>query len=138
VNITSLWFERNRAGLGKIYALGLLINKFLIYTLDTMKTCITCGMPLEGNHEKDFAMDTPDGPVCIHDSQDGKIKTGKEIFEGGVGFFLSSGVSGDRDLAERLTRKNMKALAYWQKHPFAELSGAEATNEEFAAAMAKF
>jgi hypothetical protein len=132
-----LWLRRNRSGLEKIDVVGLLINKFLIYTLDTMITCITCGMPLEGSHEKDFAMETADGPVCVHDSQDEKIKTGQEIFEGGVGFFLSSGVSSDRDLAERLTRKNMKALAYWQKHPFAELSGAEATNEEFAAAMSK-
>ena len=100
-----------------------------------MKTCITCGMPLEGEHEKDFGMETADGPVCINDAENGKIKNGQEIFEGGVQFFLTLG--GDRALAERLTRKNMQALPYWQKHPFAELSGIAATEEEFGAAMAK-
>lgn len=94
-------------------------------------------MPLEGAHEKDFGMDTAEGPVCIHDSLDGKIKSGKEIFEGGVQFFLGSVAGGDRGLAERLVRKNMKSLAYWQKNPFIELRGDEATGEEFAAAMSK-
>src|SRR5512135_1957017 len=83
-----------------------------------MKTCITCGMPLEGNHEKDFGMDTPEGPVCQFDIKDGQIKPAEEIFEGGVLFFIDAAADGDRALAERLTRKNMKALPYWQKHPF--------------------
>jgi hypothetical protein len=100
-----------------------------------MMTCITCGMPLEGVHANDFGMMTDDGPVCFHDSENGKIKSGAEIFKGGVNFFLS--LDGDRGLAERLTRKNMKPLAYWQKHPFAELNGPEATEKEFAAVMAK-
>jgi hypothetical protein len=102
-----------------------------------MKTCITCGMPLEGDHEKDFGMDTPDGPVCVFDSQDGAIKPAEEIFEGGVAFFADACAGGDRNLAARLTRKNMKALPYWQAHPFALLDGEEATEAEFGAAMAK-
>lgn len=93
-------------------------------------------MPLESDHKKDFAVETVDGPTCIHCCQDGKIKTGKEIFEGGVQFFLNASNSKDRALAERLTRKNMKALAYWQKNPFDQLNGPEATGDEFAAAMA--
>ncbi len=92
-------------------------------------------MPLEGEHEKDYGGETADGPVCVHDLDEGKIKSGREIFEGGVQFFL--GLGGERALAERLTRKNMKSLAYWQKHPFAELEGPLATDDEFVVAMSK-
>lgn len=102
-----------------------------------MKTCITCGMPLEGDHATDFGMDTPEGPVCRFDSADGKVKDGAEIFAGGVQFFLSAAAGGDSALAERLTRKNMKSLAYWQHRPFAELDGPGATDEEFGEAVAK-
>jgi len=96
---------------------------------------MTCGMPLEGAHEKDIGLETPEGFVCVHDVKDGNIKSGEDIFEGGVQFFLSSVASGDRNLAERLTRKNMKRLEYWKTHPFSMLEGTEATDEEFAAAM---
>lgn len=102
-----------------------------------MKSCITCGMPLEGNHAGDIGMETPDGPVCKFDSADGKIKSGKEIFEGGVAFFAEAATGGDRDLAARLTRRNMKALPYWQAHPFAELDGPMASFAEFGEAMSK-
>ncbi len=101
-----------------------------------MKTCITCGMPLEGAHEKDFGIATAEGPVCAHDSSEGKIKSGESIFEGGVQFFLSA-VCDDRGLAERLVRKNMNSLPYWKAHRFPGLDGVEATDAEFAAAMAK-
>ena len=102
-----------------------------------MKSCITCGMPLEGNHANDIGMELPEGLVCKFDSEDGKVKSGEAIFEGGVVFFAEEATDGDRDLAERLTRKNMKALPYWQVRPFAALDGAEATDEEFQAAMMK-
>lgn len=94
-------------------------------------------MPLEGAHEKDLGMETADGPVCKYDCKDGAIKDGADIFAGGVAFFMTSCTDGDEGLAQRLTRKNMRSLPYWQKHPFAVLDGAEATDEEFGAAMAK-
>ena len=94
-------------------------------------------MPLEGDHENDLAFESADGPVCIHDSENGKIKPGKEIFEGGVKFFIDTVTDGDRELAERLTRKNMNALDYWQSHPLVELGGEEATDQEFDEAMEK-
>ncbi len=100
-------------------------------------TCITCGMPLTGDHAADFGMQAPDGAVCKFDSENGQIKSSEVIFEGGVHFFAEACVDGDRVLAERLTRKNMKSLPYWQRHPFALLDGEEASEEEFAAAMAK-
>ena len=102
-----------------------------------MKSCITCGMPLEGEHADDLGMETPDGPVCKHDSEGGEIKSGDKIFEGGVAFFMASVAGGDRHLAEKLTRKNMKALPYWQKHPFDKLDGEEASDAEFRVAMGK-
>ena len=101
-----------------------------------MKSCITCGMPLEGDHANDIGMETPEGLVCKFDSENGVIRSASEIFKGGVEFFATV-ADGDRELAERLTRKNMKGLPYWQARPFAELDGPEATDEEFTAAMAK-
>jgi hypothetical protein len=101
-----------------------------------MKFCITCGMPLEGNHAGDIGLETADGPICKFDTENGAIKSPEAIFAGGVEFF-GGYTDGDRDLAERVTRKNMKSLAYWQAHPFAMLDGAEATEEEFGAVMAK-
>jgi len=100
-----------------------------------MKTCITCGMPLEGEHAEDIGLETPDGLVCVHDSIDGHIRDADEIFKGGVKFFLHGGEDGAYDLAERIVRRNMKALPYWQAHPFELLDGEEASDEEFAEAM---
>ncbi len=102
-----------------------------------MNTCIACGMPLEGAHVEDVGMQTPEGPVCKFDLKDGVLKEPAEIFQGGVMFFASSVAEGDQVLAERLTRKNMKALPHWQAHLFPLLDGSEATDEEFSAAMAK-
>jgi hypothetical protein len=94
-------------------------------------------MPFVGAHENDIGLELPEGPVCTFDSENGKVKSGDEIFDGGVEFFVAEATEGDRALAERLTRKNMNALAYWHTHPFDKLVGAEATDEEFQTAMAK-
>jgi len=94
-------------------------------------------MPLEADHAGDVGMETAEGLVCKFDVADGAIKTGEDIFEGGVQFFLDAVADGDRALAERLTRKNMSALPYWQTNPFALLNGEKATDEEFGAAMSK-
>ena len=94
-------------------------------------------MPLEGNHAADIGLTLPEGLVCKFDSENGKIKNGDDIFESGVSFFSTEVADGDRELAARLTRKNMKSLPYWQAHPFTKLEGKEATNEEFSIAMSK-
>ena len=102
-----------------------------------MKSCITCGMPFVGEHANDIGLKLEEGLVCLFDSENGQVKSGEEIFEGGVAFFAEEATDGDRVLAERLTRKNMNALPYWHVHPFEKLTGEEATAEEFNAAMAK-
>jgi hypothetical protein len=94
-------------------------------------------MPFEGNHAADIGLESPEGPVCKYDSAEGKVRSGEEIFQGGVEFFASEAAGGDRELATRLTRKNMQSLAYWQAHPFALLEGSMATEDEFQSAMAK-
>jgi hypothetical protein len=95
-------------------------------------------MPFESDHANDIGLQTTDGPVCIFDTKGGAVKSGDEIFEGGIEFFAGGVAEGDRVLAERLTRKNMKSLPYWQAHPFERLmNGPEATDAEFGAAMAK-
>lgn len=104
---------------------------------ENMKSCITCGMPFTGSHEGDIGLETAQGPVCRFDIENGVIKAPEQIFEGGVEFFAQSVADGDRELAARLTRTNMKSLPYWQAHPFPGLEGPEATQEEFGVAMAR-
>ena len=94
-------------------------------------------MPFEGDHKNDIGMQLPEGPVCIFDCHNGALKSPEAIFEGGVQYFAQAAADGDRDLATRLTRTNMKSLPYWQAHPLEMLKGAEATPEEFALAMSK-
>lgn len=104
---------------------------------ESMKSCMTCGMPFVGDHEGDVGLETAEGTVCKFDIENGTVKSSRDIFQGGVEFFAHAVTDGDRTLAERLTRTNMKALPHWQAHPFAELDGPQATEEEFGAAMAK-
>ena len=94
-------------------------------------------MPFVGEHANEIGLESADGLVCVHDVENGRIKNAQAIFEGGVQFFLSLDAQNDRALAERLTRKNMQALPYWQQHSFAELDGQTATDDEFGTAMAK-
>ncbi|MFA5185647.1 MAG: zinc ribbon domain-containing protein [Patescibacteria group bacterium] len=100
-----------------------------------MKNCATCSMPLE--KIEDFALGNPEAEFCrFCVNEDGSVKSCEEIFEGGASFFVQA-TGSDRPLAERLTRKNMKGLPYWQGHECAILVGDVATDEEFAAIMSK-
>lgn len=94
-------------------------------------------MPFTGDHANDIGLMTPEGPVCKFDSENGAIKSPEAIFEGGVVFFAEAATDGDRELATRLTIRNMKSLPYWHAHHFSLLDGVEATDEEFQTAMAK-
>ncbi|HCW32717.1 MAG: hypothetical protein UT36_C0009G0039 [Candidatus Peregrinibacteria bacterium GW2011_GWF2_39_17] len=87
-------------------------------------------------HPENIGAEISDGPLCIHcvDST-GDIKKCADIFEGGVQFFLASIPNIDRMLAERLVRKNMKALPYWQENFCDCLNGEEASEAEFKTAL---
>lgn len=94
-----------------------------------MKNCFACGMPLV--KKEDYAMNDKSSNFCIHCvNGEGKVKSAEEIFKGGVEFFLSK-VGDDKVLAERLTRKNMKGLSYWDDKAGEVLEGDIATDEEF-------
>ncbi len=98
--------------------------------------CITCGMPL--TKKEDIGVETVQGPVCNYCIKaDKSIKSCKEIFEGGVYFFMNSVPDVDKTLAERITRKNMNNLIYWKDKDEECLKGNQATEEEFQAALAK-
>jgi hypothetical protein len=100
-----------------------------------MKNCAACGMPLE--KKEDFALSDENAKFCTYCvNSDGSVKSGEEIFNGGVQFFLGA-LGGEKSFAERITRKNMSRLAYWQEHPFESLKGDMATDEEFQAAMGR-
>lgn len=92
-------------------------------------------MPLE--KRGDFAGGNEEMDFCLHCADErGNVHPCEEIFEGGVRFFMSA-VGADRALAERVTRRNMKGLPYWQGNTGACLQGEEATDAEFAEALSK-
>jgi len=98
--------------------------------------CIACSMPLEDSSQ--IGCEIGDGPVCIHcASAAGGVKSCEEVFEGGVQFFMGAMPGAGRELAEKLVRRNMKNLPYWQKNAGTCLEGEEASDEEFNEAMAK-
>lgn len=100
------------------------------------KTCISCGMPL--NNKEDFGIETKMGPLCKYCiNEDGSVKACVEIFTGGVKFFMDTIPGTDKELAERITRKNMSIQPYWQGKEEECLKGDQATDEEFQEALAK-
>lgn len=97
--------------------------------------CIACGMPLK--NKEDIGLEIDKGSLCKHCiNDDGSAKNCKEIFEGGVQFFMNS-TGADKNLAERLTRKNMNDQSYWHGKNNECLNGDEATDEEFQTALDK-
>ncbi len=102
-----------------------------------MKTCIACGMPM--NLEEDFGNEDQSCESCINcTNPDGTVRSCEEIFEGGVDFFMNEIVGTSQELAEKLTRKNMKQLSYWNDNDCECLKGEEATDEEFQKALENF
>ena len=101
-----------------------------------MKKCLACGMPLI--KPEDCANHDLNADFCIHCvNEQGEVKSAEEIFQGGVEFFIAAtGVN--RELAKKLTRRNMNSLPYWQNKNEICLQGEEASDEEFQMAMEKF
>jgi hypothetical protein len=100
-----------------------------------MKYCNACGMPL--NKKEDFALGDENSDFCLYCvNADGSVKPVEEIFEGGVQFFMSQ-IGNNRNMAEKITRKNMNQQPYWKNKNCEILKGEMATDEEFAEIMKK-
>lgn len=92
-------------------------------------------MPLE--KKDDFAGGDENSVFCLYCvNPDGSVKTCEEIFEGGVKYFMGQ-IGDDREMAEKVTRKNMSQQPYWQGKDCEILKGAIATDEEFAEVLKK-
>ena len=101
-----------------------------------MKFCAACSMPLDT--EDVIGVETDNESFCIHCvNADKEVKPCEEIFEGGVQFFMSLDSSMTRNFAEKLVRKNMRQLSYWQNREDLCLSGETATDEEFNSILSK-
>lgn len=100
-----------------------------------MKQCITCGMPLM--KKEDFALQNINSSICIYCADENwKIKPVEQIFEWWVQFFINA-TWASRIEAEKIVRKNMNKLLYWQNKDCKILKWEEATNEEFMDALNK-
>lgn len=101
-----------------------------------MQFCAACSMPLDSDDV--IGLETDNESFCIHCvNADKEVKPCEEIFEGGVQFFMSLDSSMTRNFAEKLVRKNMRQLSYWQNREDLCLSGETATDEEFNSIVAK-
>lgn len=88
-------------------------------------------MPL--TNPSDLGTSIGNDSFCIHCITPQKtVKPCREIFEGGVQFFLSVMPDLKRDFAEKIVRKNMKMLPYWKTNTDSCLRGPEASDAEFA------
>ena len=100
-----------------------------------MKTCIACSMPLE--KPEDFGCQNESSDTCVYcTNEDGTIKSCIEIFDGWVNFFMAATWS-SRQLAEKIVRKNMLSLPYWQERKEVCLEWEIATDEEFSECLKK-
>ncbi len=102
-----------------------------------MKTCIACSMPMV--EVEDFGNHDVQCDSCVHcTNPDGSVKNCEEIFEGGVHFFLAEVPGVDEALAQKLCRKTMKNLPYWQNNDCNCLQGEVVSDEEYKAILKQF
>lgn len=100
-----------------------------------MKQCIACGMPLI--NKEDFALQDTNSSVCVHCADENwEIKSVEQIFEWWVQFFINA-TWASRIETEKIVRKNMNMLSYWQNKNYEILKWEEATDKEFAKALSK-
>lgn len=87
--------------------------------------------------KEDFAGGDENAHFCAFCTDaTGTVKSCADVFEGGVQYFMSQ-VGDDRAKAERIVRKNMSQLPYWQDKECELLKGEMATDEEFAEVLSK-
>lgn len=96
--------------------------------------CVTCGMPLDKKEDIGLIQDGKSYcRYCV--DKNGKVKSGYQIFHGGVSFFMHAVEGMSVELAEVVTRRNMISLPYWKNRNDDFLKGRLATDEEYTAAM---
>jgi len=77
----------------------------------TTKNCISCGMPM--TKPEDFGGGNAANVYCVYCTKsDGSLKTREEIFEGMVGFIMSTR-NMDRAAAEIAAREHMDKMPVW-------------------------
>ena len=101
-----------------------------------MKFCAACSMPLES--EELIGKREKENYFCIHCvDENGEVKSCEEVFKECVDFFISQFPDMDKEVAERITRKNMSTLNYWKKDNSDCLIGDVSTDEEFNEILSK-
>lgn len=92
-------------------------------------------MPM--SKKEDFALGDENSKFCLYCTNlDGSVKSCEEIFEGGVQFFMGK-LDGNREMAEKATRKNMNMQSYWKDKDCAVLKGETMSDEEFSELVKK-
>ena len=75
------------------------------------KKCLSCGMPM--TKSEDFGGENPNNMYCAHCSNpDGSLKTYQEVFEGMVGFMMST-QNLERVAAEKAAKEYMAQMPAW-------------------------
>ena len=98
--------------------------------MENFKFCEACSMPLTNPQDEALSLDGQH--FCVHCvDEHGAVKSCAEIFDGGVQFFLMNFPDLGKAMAEKITRKNMLSLPYWQDKKADCLNGEVATDAEF-------
>jgi uncharacterized glyoxalase superfamily protein PhnB len=83
----------------------------LVFNHATAKNCLSCGMPM--TRPEEFGGGNPNNIYCVHCSKpDGSLKSREEVFEGIVGFMMTS-QNMDRKTAEVATKEYMAKMPAW-------------------------
>jgi uncharacterized glyoxalase superfamily protein PhnB len=83
----------------------------LTFNQATAKNCLSCGMPMTKLEE--FGGGNPNNIYCVHCSKpDGSLKSREEVFEGMVGFMMTS-QNMDRKTAEVAAKEYMARMPAW-------------------------
>ncbi len=76
------------------------------------RVCVSCGMPM--TRPEEFGGGNPANAHCVHCSDaDGNLKSREEVFEGQVGFAMTS-QNLDREAAESAVRESMSKMPAWR------------------------
>lgn len=76
-----------------------------------MANCQSCGMPM--SKPEDFGGGNQENLYCVHCcNPDGSLKSREEVFEGMVGFMMSTR-SMDRESAEVAAKQYMSMMPAW-------------------------